>query len=104
MQANDGIRFDGIFAAPNLEADYRLSTVAEDQRRARLTLILALILVPFFATMDVVFLGHTLHTYLILTVRSVIILVSAFLVFWLRRPRAPRELDRVLLAWEIMAS
>jgi hypothetical protein len=104
MEVNDGIRFDGVFAAPHLEQAYRNSEIHQDQRRARLVILLALVLVPFFAAMDVFFLGLTFHSYVILFIRTVIIAVCAFLLYWLRQPRTPRELDRVFLIWEIMAS
>jgi hypothetical protein len=104
MQERDGIRFYGAFATPELEEAYRNSQAKDDQRRARLVLVLALILVPFFATLDVVFLGLTFHSSIIVAVRAVILSISVLLWLWLRQPRAPGEIDRVLLAWEIMAS
>ncbi|MGA2053311.1 MAG: hypothetical protein ABSH19_08370 [Opitutales bacterium] len=54
--------------------------------------------------MDVVVLGVSLHSFAILAVRAVIISVSGILLFWMWKPRMPGEVDRVLVAWEIMAS
>jgi hypothetical protein len=102
MQARDGIRFDGVFTSPELEAAYRLWHAADDVRRARLTVLIALATLLVFAAADVFFLGYNFHSGLILGIRIVITSVTLFVLFWLARPRAPVAVDRVLLAWLVM--
>jgi hypothetical protein len=102
MLDHDGIRFDGVFTAPDLERAYRLAHAAENQRRARFTLVVSMATVLYFAVSDFVFLGLQFHLYIILGVRAVIILASLVVLGWLRAPRQPVAVDRIVLAWILM--
>jgi hypothetical protein len=98
------LRFWGRFDSAALEEHYRRQHLPRDSARARLVLAIAFVPLLLFAVSDYRLFGTTAPFCWLLAGRTALALYTLLLLAALHKGLTPRQFDRALLGWSLLAA
>ncbi len=104
MQKSAVIRFWGRFADPETEDAYRNWQIRDDIRRIRFTIGFTIGIFLVFIVTDYYFFGTSASYYWLVGMRVLFDLGSLFVLLRLNDDIEPRQLDRMVLGWDVTAA
>ena len=101
MEKSAAISFWGRFVAPDTEDAYRNWQIRDDTRRVRFTIGFTIAIFVIFIATDYYFFGTSASYYWLVGMRVLYDLGSLFVMLRLNDDIEPRQLDRLVLGWDV---